>query len=73
MRRAVILAAGKGNRIQHLTVDIPKCLIEVNGQSLIERALHALSINHINEAVIVVGYKSSLIRERLGNCFEGII
>ena len=32
VRRAVILAAGKGKRIQHLTVDIPKCLIEVNGK-----------------------------------------
>lgn len=72
VRRAVILAAGKGNRIQHLTVDIPKCLIEVNGKSLIEQALHALSLNYVNEAVIVVGYKSSLIRERLGNSFEGI-
>jgi histidinol-phosphate/aromatic aminotransferase/cobyric acid decarboxylase-like protein/choline kinase len=55
-----------------LTADIPKCLIEVNGQSLIERALHALALQHVNEAVIVVGYKSSLIRDRLGFSFDGI-
>ena len=55
-----------------MTADIPKCLIEVNGQSLIERALHSLAIQNVNEAVIVVGYKSSLIRDRLGLSFDGI-
>ncbi|HIE84103.1 MAG TPA: aminotransferase class I/II-fold pyridoxal phosphate-dependent enzyme [Dehalococcoidia bacterium] len=72
VRRAVILAAGKGNRIQPLTAGIPKCLIEVGGQSLIERALHGLSSQHVSEAVIVVGYKASLIRDRVGASFEGI-
>ena len=55
-----------------MTADIPKCLIEVNGQSLIERALHALALQHVKEAVIVVGYKSSLIRDKLGFSFDGI-
>jgi histidinol-phosphate/aromatic aminotransferase/cobyric acid decarboxylase-like protein/choline kinase len=55
-----------------LTSDIPKCLIEVNGKSLIERALDALSLQHVNEAVIVVGYKSSLIRDKIGFSFKGI-
>ena len=55
-----------------MTSDIPKCLIEVNGQSLIERALHGLSLQHVTEAVIVVGYKSSLIRDRIGLSFDGI-
>ena len=55
-----------------MTSDIPKCLIEVNGQSLIERALHGLSLQHVSEAVIVVGYKSSLIRDRVGLSFDGI-
>ena len=72
VRRAVILAAGKGNRIQPLTAGIPKCLIEVGGQSLIERALHALSLQQVNEVVIVVGYKASVIRDRVGVSFEGI-
>jgi len=72
VRRAIILAAGKGNRIQPLTANIPKCLIEVGGESLIERALLALSLQHVNEAVIVVGYKASLIRERIGIFFNGI-
>ena len=72
VRRAVILAAGKGNRIQPLTAGIPKCLIEVGGQSLIERALHGLGSQHVSEAVIVVGYKASLIRDRVGASFEGI-
>ena len=72
VRRAVILAAGKGNRIQPLTAGIPKCLIEVGGRSLIERALHGLSLQQVNEAVIVVGYKASLIRDRVGVSFDGI-
>ena len=34
--------------------------------------MHGLSLQHVSEAVIVVGYKSSLIRDRVGLSFDGI-
>ena len=56
VRRAVILAAGKGTRLQPLTANLPKCLVEVGGQPLLARALRALSSQGVAEAVIVIGY-----------------
>jgi histidinol-phosphate/aromatic aminotransferase/cobyric acid decarboxylase-like protein/NDP-sugar pyrophosphorylase family protein len=72
VRRAVILAAGKGDRLQPLTVGVPKCLVEVGGQPLLERALRALASQGISEAVIVVGYKGDIVRGRIGECLAGI-
>ena len=72
VRRAVILAAGKGTRLQPLTEDLPKCLVEVGGQPLLERALRALASQGVVEVVIVIGYGGETIRERIGCCFEGL-
>ena len=67
--RAVILAAGKGTRLQPLTEDVPKCLVEVGGEPLLERALHALAANGVSEAIVVIGYGGNVIQERLGSSF----
>jgi len=72
VRRAVILAAGKGNRLQSLTADIPKCLVEVCGVPLLDRALHALASQGVGEAVIVIGYRGEAIRDHIGSCFAGV-
>ena len=72
VRRAVILAAGKGNRLLPLTADLPKCMVEVGGEPLLERALHALASHGVTEAVIVIGYEGRVIRERIGSCFAGV-
>ena len=72
VRRAVILAAGRGSRLHPLTVDIPKCLVEVGGEPLLERALRALASQGVTEAIIVIGYKGALIRERIGRRFAGV-
>ena len=50
VRRAIIMAAGYGNRMLPITRNIPKPLIKVNGTAMIEtiiRALLALSLIHI--------------------------
>ncbi|MDA1004059.1 MAG: aminotransferase class I/II-fold pyridoxal phosphate-dependent enzyme [Chloroflexi bacterium] len=72
IRRAVILAAGRGDRLQPLTARLPKCLVEVGGESLLTRALHALARQGITEAVIVVGHLEEVIRERIGERFAGL-
>lgn len=71
--QAVILAAGRGNRLRPITDKIPKSLVEVNGVSFLENDLNALSkYEKIKEVIIVVGHKADLIIEKFGNDYKGI-
>lgn len=54
--RSVILAAGYGLRMVPLCRDIPKALLEIKGEILIERLIRQLNEANINEIYIVVGY-----------------
>ncbi|MEE1330304.1 MAG: phosphocholine cytidylyltransferase family protein [Acutalibacteraceae bacterium] len=56
VKRAIIMAAGIGKRMQPLTLETPKPLIEVNGTRMIETVINALHKNGITEIYIVVGY-----------------
>jgi histidinol-phosphate/aromatic aminotransferase/cobyric acid decarboxylase-like protein/CTP:phosphocholine cytidylyltransferase-like protein len=72
IRRAVILAAGRGDRLQPLTSDVPKCLVELSGEPLLTRALTALAGQGVTEAVIVVGHLGDVVRDRIGDRFASI-
>jgi choline kinase len=63
--KAIILAAGQGSRLGHLTDDRPKCLIEFGGRSLLDRQLDALARNGIDEAVVVTGFRDDQIEAAL--------
>jgi len=52
----IILAAGQGNRLKPLTNDIPKCLVEIFGKSLLNWQLELFSKLHITDISIVRGY-----------------
>tara|TARA_B100000212_G_scaffold342100_1_gene327591 strand:- start:9193 stop:9930 length:738 start_codon:yes stop_codon:yes gene_type:complete len=65
MIKAVILAAGRGSRLGHLTNDRPKGLVELDGKSLLEWQCKALYGCGISEISVVTGYLSHKI-ERLG-------
>lgn len=56
VKRAIIMAAGVGKRMQPLTLEIPKPLVKVNGVRMIDTVLEGLHQNNINEIYIVVGY-----------------
>lgn len=55
--QAVILAAGMGKRLKELTKDRTKCMVEVNGVTLIDRMLHQIEAHKLSRIVIVVGYE----------------
>ena len=55
--QAIILAAGMGRRLKELTQDNTKCMVKVNGVTLIERMLRQLESQHLSRIVIVVGYQ----------------
>jgi histidinol-phosphate/aromatic aminotransferase/cobyric acid decarboxylase-like protein/choline kinase len=60
--QAIILAAGMGKRLGKYTQDGTKCMVRVNGKSLIERALEALILAGIRRVVLVVGYRAERLR-----------
>lgn len=55
--QAVILAAGMGKRLKQLTKSNTKCMVEVNGITLIERMLRILDKKCLSRIVVVVGYE----------------
>ena len=56
--KSIILAAGEGTRLRPYTNDLPKCMVEVNGISLIERQLDVLRCEGIEEISIIGGYRA---------------
>lgn len=56
VKRAIILAAGKGTRLRPITFETPKALIKVNGKRIIDTIIDGLYNNGINEIYVVVGY-----------------
>ena len=64
--QAIILAAGMGRRLGELTSQNTKCMVKVNGVSLIDRLLGQLSRLTLNRVVIVVGYKGQELKDYIG-------
>ena len=67
----VLLAAGSGERMMPLTTEIPKCLLPIDGRSLIERSLDHLVAAGMEEFVIVTGHKARRLRDVLGHRWKG--
>ncbi len=65
--KAMVLAAGHGERMRPLTAHTPKPLLQVGGRSLIEYHLEALFIAGFREIVVNHGRLGEQIEERLGN------
>ncbi len=62
---AVILAAGQGSRLQGGTDLVPKCLVEVAGQSMLSRMLYELENLNVDQIVIAVGYLREKIKDHV--------
>ena len=56
VKRAIIMAAGKGTRMRPVTLTTPKPLVKINGRRMIDTVIEALHKNGITEIYIVVGY-----------------
>ena len=65
--QAVILAAGRGSRLNENTRDVPKCLQVVGGTTLLERQIRILRAAGVEEICVVAGYKAELVREAVGD------
>jgi UDP-N-acetylglucosamine diphosphorylase/glucosamine-1-phosphate N-acetyltransferase len=67
---ALILAAGKGTRLEPFTKTVPKPLIKIAGKPILYHALKSL-YEYVDEYVVVVGYLSEMIVEYFGQEFLG--
>ena len=59
-RNAIIMAAGTSSRFVPLSAELPKGLIEVKGEVLIERQIRQLQETGIEDIIVVVGYKAEM-------------
>jgi len=68
--QGVILAAGKGTRMGN--IDVPKCLLEINGMPVIKHQINSFKKHGIDDILVVTGYKSEMIRNLLKHEVEYI-
>ncbi len=69
--KAVVLAAGKGNRMGILSKDMPKVMIKLRGKPVLEWVLQSL-VGRFSEVIIVVGYKKEVVMDYFKNDFKGL-
>jgi choline kinase len=64
--RGIILAAGKGSRLNGAAGESPKCLVQLGGLSLIERQIRVLRDAGVDDIVVVVGCQADRVRSVCG-------
>ena len=71
VKRAIIMAAGKGERMHPVTLTTPKPLVPVNGRRMIDTVIEGLHSNGITEIYVVVGYLAEKFK-KLEKEYEGV-
>lgn len=70
--QGLILAAGMGNRLGEYTNGNTKCMVEVNGEKLINLVLEQLYNCGIRKTIMVIGYKGENVKKYLGSNYNGM-
>ena len=70
--QALILAAGMGSRLGKYTKDNTKCMLEINGETLIKQAMDKLNNVGITKLILVVGYKKDNLIDHIGSRYKNI-
>jgi len=70
--QAIILAAGMGRRLGKYTESDTKCMLDVNGERLIDRTLENLLKSSISRVIIVVGYMADHVISHVGSDYKGM-
>lgn len=60
--KAIILAAGEGTRLRPYTLDRPKCLVEIDGISLLDRQLAVLRSRGLDDILLLGGYRAEMLQ-----------
>lgn len=67
VKKAIVLAAGKGTRLMPLTLAVPKEMIRVGMKPVIEHAIEVLKAGGVREILVIVGRKKEAILDYLGS------
>lgn len=70
--KAIIIAAGPSKRLRPLTDDIPKCMLKINGKTLLQNILDLFRNKGINDISVIKGYKKEKINYSNITYFENI-
>ena len=62
--KAIIIAAGLGKRCRPHTYKVPKCLLSINGKSILEHQLQSLRVNDVTDIALIRGYLAQKITGR---------
>ena len=65
--KAIILSAGQGSRLLPLTQNQPKCLLPINGRSILEWQLNALAESGVNDVIVVTGFKAEEVNKLIAS------
>ena len=60
--KVILLVAGEGKRLRPYTLDRPKCMVEIDGISLIDRQLAVLKAEGLENIVMIGGYKVDMLK-----------
>ena len=60
--KVILLVAGEGKRLRPYTLDRPKCMVEIDGISLIDRQLAVLKTEGLDDIVMIGGYKADMLK-----------
>jgi len=69
---AIILAGGKGTRLQSVISNLPKPMADINGRPFLSYLLRFLSTKGVRKVVLSVGYKHEVITSYFSNRFENM-
>ncbi|MFO0756351.1 MAG: phosphocholine cytidylyltransferase family protein [Byssovorax sp.] len=64
--KAIIIGAGRGSRLRHLTDEIPKTLVPILGRPMLDSILDALAFGGFarSDVIFICGYRAEVIKER---------
>jgi len=60
--KVILLVAGEGKRLRPYTLDRPKCMVEIDGKSLIDRQMAVLKKEGLTDIVMIGGYKAEMLK-----------
>jgi dTDP-glucose pyrophosphorylase len=67
VKKAVILAAGRGTRMRELTDDLPKPMIPVRGKPILQHIIEGLRGAGVTDVLLIVGYREDVVRDFFGD------
>ena len=67
VRKAVLLAAGRGTRMRELTLEVPKPMLPVRGRPILDHIITGLKAAGVAEVLVVVGYRADVVTDYFGD------